>query len=110
MSRRLGFALATLASLVTVPGIAQAGGWGGGWGTGCGCGGYSAYASVAVVPQVAYVPQVSYIPTVSYAAVAAPSVYVVNQGPVYSGYGLNTIPSYSTAAPLRRYPYYGGRR
>lgn len=108
MSRRLSLALATVASIVAVPNIAQAGGWGTGWGTGCGCGGgYSAYASVAVVPQVSYVPTVSYVPQVSYAAVSRP-IYVVNQGPVYSGYGLGITPTYSTIAPQRSYPYYGG--
>ena len=33
-----------------------------------------------------------------------------SQGPVYSGYGLNTIPTYSPPPPIRSYPYYGGRR
>jgi hypothetical protein len=60
------------------------GGWGGGWGNGCGgCGGY-----------------------------AAPALYVVNQGPYYTGPGL-TVP-YSTYSPdaayepATNYPYVPG--
>ena len=69
-------------------------GWGSGWGVGrgWGCGNCGCYAC----GQVAY---------------AAPALYIVNQGPAYTGPGLMTYPTYSPETayvPATDYPYTPG--
>jgi hypothetical protein len=103
------------------------GGWGGwsgsvGWGTGCGGCGVVAYAPVTyAVPVTTYAVPLAPAPievggcncggSIGYAApsIAPSPVYVVNQGPEYTGPGVmepyrtyNPAPEY---APAASYPY-----
>jgi hypothetical protein len=70
-------------------------GYGGYYGTSCGCGGCGCGGGSSYAVQQAYV--------------SSPPVYVVNQGPTYTGSGL-TVPvlNYWSHGAVRAYPYIRG--
>jgi hypothetical protein len=83
LSRTLAIAgLATLAAVAASPVNA---------GSSCCC----------AAPCVAYVPP----PVVVYRPYEMPRIYIVDQGPVYSGPGIYTEPTVVVPRPMARYPY-----
>ena len=46
-------------------------------------------------------------PVVVYEPYEMPQIYIVDQGPVYSGPGIYTNPTVVVPRPLARYPYVG---
>src|SRR5262245_48848285 len=93
-----------------------------GWGWGCGCGSPLTQPITAVVDPIPFAtpapaPVVA-APVVAAGVVVAPSyrrpIYVVNQGPVYSGPDITVVPSLRVEGPYQPYPYirtfggYGG--
>jgi hypothetical protein len=90
------------------------------WGWGCGCGSPLTHPITAVVDPIPYVtpapaPLVAAPVVAAGVYVVAPNVrrpiYVVNQGPVYSGPDITVVPSLRVEGPYQPYPYirtYGG--
>lgn len=86
------------------------GGWNTSWGWGNGC---CASSVIAVQPVVVQPIIVQPAPVVLQPVIVQPVVplYVVNQGPVYSGPGTDYAPSvYKPYRPLRAYPHVNGYR